>query len=404
MKTGFTDPYVKNLKTPGRYTDAAVSGLNLNIKRQCGKYWVFRYLYAGKRRDLSLGSYPEITLREARKRATACRIDLMQGMKPSAYWRTAEPVITDKPVFRDYAKECIEGKKAEWKNDKHTYQWFRTIEVFANPVIGNKKLDEIDTDDILRILSPLWYSKTETANRLRGRLEWILASAITRGLRSGSNPAAWRMHLETLLPKPSKISKVIHHPAMPYKEIPKFMRELRESCCVSALALEFLILNASRTGEVLFGKRSEVGNGVIWTIPAGRMKSGKEHRVPLGIRAIEILQVAESLDPQSPYLFSIDGKPLSDMAMLMFLRGRHSKLTVHGFRSAFRDWAAEETSHSSEAAEKALAHTITNQTEAAYRRGDLLEPRRRLMTDWELFCLSEYRQLGESDVISLRAA
>ena len=386
MKTSFTDPYVKNLKAPGRYTDAAVSGLNLNIKSQGGKYWVFRYLFAGTRRDLSLGSYPEITLKEARKRATACRIDLMQGKRPSTYWRNAEPAITDKPIFRDYAKECIEGKKAEWKNDKHTYQWFRTIEVFANPVIGNMHLDEINTEHILRILSPLWNKKTETATRLRGRLEWIIASAITRGLRAGSNPATWRMHLETLLPKPSKIAKVIHHPALPYKQVPEFMLELRENGCISALALEFLILNASRSGEVIFGRRCEVGEGSIWTNPADRMKSAKEHRVPLGARSIEILQIAASLDPQSPYLFSIDGKPLSNMAMLMFLRGRHSKLTVHGFRSAFRDWAAEETSHSSEAAEKALAHTINNQTEAAYRRGDLLEPRRKLMKDWEDYC------------------
>lgn len=386
MKTGFTDPYVKNLKAPGRYTDAAVSGLNLNIKRQGGKYWVFRYLYASKRHDLSLGSYPEITLKEARKRATACRIDLMQGRKPSAYWRSTGPAITDKPVFRDYAKECIEGKKAEWKNNKHTYQWFRTIEVFANPVIGNKHLDEIDTEDILKILNPLWHSKTETANRLRGRLEWILASATTLGLRSGSNPATWRMHLETLLPKPSKISKVAHHPALPYKDIPEFMGELRNSGCVSALALEFLILNANRTGEVLFGMRDEIVDGAIWVIPAERMKSGKEHRIPLGTRSIEILQVAQFLDPDSPYLFSIDGKPLSDMAMLMYLRGRHANLTVHGFRSSFRDWVSEETSHSSQVAEKALAHTISNQTEAAYRRGDLLEPRRKLMKDWEDYC------------------
>lgn len=388
MKTGFTDPYVKNLKAPGRYTDAAVSGLNLNIKRKGGKYWVFRYLYAGKRRDLSLGSYPEITLKEARKRATACRIELMQGVRPTAYWRSAEPVVTDKPIFRDYAKECIEGKKAEWKNDKHTYQWFRTIEVFANPVIGNMHLDEISTEHILKILSPLWAKKTETATRLRGRLEWIIASAITRGLRSGSNPATWRMHLETLLPKPRKIAKVIHHPALPYKQVPEFMLELRENGCMSALALEFLILNASRSGEVLFGRRSEVGDGAIWTIPSSRMKSGKEHRVPLGARSIEILQVARSLDPQSHYLFSIEGRPLSNMAMLMYLRGRYQALTVHGFRSTFRDWASEETSHSSEAAEKALAHTIRNQTEAAYRRGDLLEPRRKLMKDWESYCLT----------------
>jgi integrase len=386
MKTGFTDPYVKSLKDPGRYTDLAVTGLNLNIKQRGGKYWVFRYLFAGKRQDLSLGAYPGVSLKEARKRAIACRNNLICGNKPVAYWRNATPVATENPVFRDYARECIESKRAEWKNNKHTYQWFRTIEVFANPVIGNKHLDEIGTEDILKILSPLWYSKTETANRLRGRLEWILASAITRGLRSGSNPATWRMHLETLLPKPSKISKVVHHPALPYKDIPEFMGELRNSGCVSALALEFLILNANRTGEVLFGMRSEIVDRAIWVIPAERMKAGKGHRIPLGTRSLEILRVAQFLDPESPYLFSIDGKPLSDMAMLMYLRGRHANLTVHGFRSSFRDWVSEETTHGSEVAEKALAHTISNQTEAAYRRGDLLEARRKLMKDWEDYC------------------
>jgi integrase len=247
-------------------------------------------------------------------------------------------------------------------------------------------IDEIDTDDVLKILNPLWHTKTETASRLRGRLEWIFASAITRKLRSGLNPATWRGHLETILSKPSRIYKVQHHPALQYVDIPIFMASLRESDGVSPLALEFVILNANRSGEVLNGLRSEITEGNIWVIPAGRMKAGKEHRIPLGVRSLELLEIARSLDPDSPYLFSIEGKPLSNMAMPMLLRRKSLTITVHGFRSTFRDWVAEKTLHSSEIAEKALAHTIKNQVEAAYRRGDLLEHRRRLMKDWEDYC------------------
>ena len=386
MKIGFTDPYIKSLNMVGRYTDSAISGLNINIKQRGGKYWVFRYLLGGKRRDLSLGVYPEVPLKEARKRAIASRNEVLQGRHPVAYWRDLNTSIPDKPLFGEYARQCIESKKAEWKSSKHTYQWFRTIEVFANPVIGNMPIDEIDTDDVLKILNPLWHTKTETASRLRGRLEWIFASAITRKLRSGLNPATWRGHLETILSKPSRIYKVQHHPALPYADIPIFMINLRESDGVSPLALEFLILNANRSGEVLNGLRSEIIEGNIWVIPAGRMKAGKEHRIPLGVRSLELLEIARSLDPDSPYLFSIEGRPLSNMAMPMLLRRKNLTITVHGFRSTFRDWVAEKTLHSSEIAEKALAHTIKNQVEAAYRRGDLLEHRKRLMKDWEDYC------------------
>lgn len=403
MKVGFTDPYVKNLHAPGRYTDGVITGLNLNIKRQGGKYWVFRYFASGKRYDLSLGAYPEITLKEARKRAIACRNDLIQGARPAAYWRQKAEVTLDRPLFKNYAKQCIESKMAEWRSAKHTYQWFRTVEVFANPIIGDKCIDEINTDDILKVLTPIWHTKTETASRLRGRLEWIFASAITRNLRITSNPATWRGHLETILSRPSRICAVRHHPALPYADIPIFMANLRESEGVSPLALEFLILNASRSGEVLNGLRSEITEGNVWIIPANRMKAGKEHRIPLGIRSIELLEIARSLDPNSPYLFSIEGRPLSNMAMPMLLRRLRVGTTVHGFRSTFRDWVSEETPHSSEAAEKALAHAIRNQTEAAYRRGDLLEPRRRLMADWEKFCLSGYRY-SMPGVIELKVA
>jgi integrase len=389
MKQAFTDTFIKNLKTPGRYTDGATAGLNFNIKPSGGGYWVFRYSYAGKRLDLSLGSYPAISLKEARKRALASRNELMQGKKPATYWKAQLiPEQINKPLFSDYAKQCIDSKKAEWQNPKHKDQWFNTIDQYANPFIGKKALDEIDTQDILDILTPIWFTKTETASRLRGRIEWILASANTRKLRNGINPAAWRGHLETILPKPSKIAPVKHHPALPYGEITSFLRILREKDGTTALALEFLILNANRSGEVLNGLRCEITQEGLWIIPAHRMKAKKEHRIPLGKRSLELLAIAKSFDPDSKYLFSRDGKPLSSMAMLMMLRKINPDVTIHGFRSSFRDWVSEETMHSPEVAEKALAHKVANQVEAAYRRGDLLEHRKRLMKDWEDYCLT----------------
>lgn len=387
MKTVFTDAFIKNIKQAGRYTDAATSCLNFNVKSNGGGYWVFRYLVGGKRLDLSLGAYPAISLKEARKRAIASRNDLLQGAKPWAYWRAeAASREFNQPLFEDYAKQCIEAKKAEWQNSKHVDQWFNTIKSYANPIIGKKFIDEIDTQDILDVLTPIWYTKTETASRLRGRIEWILASATTRKLRNGLNPATWKGHLETILPKPTRITPVKHHPALPYKEIPAFLNILREKDGVAALALEFLILNANRSGEVLNGLRSEISEEGLWVIPANRMKAKREHRIPLGERSSEILAIAKYLDPESKYLFSRDGEPLSNMAMAMILRKINSEITVHGFRSSFRDWVSEETTHSPEVAEKALAHAVSNQVEAAYRRGDLLEHRKRLMKDWEDYC------------------
>ena len=387
MKTVFTEAYIKSVKQSGRYTDAATTGLNLNIKKKGGGYWVFRYLFGGRRLDLSLGAYPVISLKEARKRAIAARNDLLQGVKPKAYWRAEiASKELDKPLFKDYAMRCIEAKKAEWQNSKHIDQWFNTIESYANPIVGKKFIDEIDTQDILDILTPIWYNKTETASRLRGRIEWILASATTRKLRSGLNPATWRGHLETILPKPTRITPVKHHPALPYKEIPIFLNNLREKDGLAALALEFLILNANRSGEVLNGLRNEISEEGLWIIPANKMKAKREHRIPLGKRSLEILAVAKYLDPGSKYLFSRDGEPLSNMTMAMLLRKINPEITVHGFRSSFRDWVSEETNHSPEVAEKALAHTVANQVEAAYRRGDLLEHRKRLMKDWEDYC------------------
>ncbi|MBU3582026.1 integrase arm-type DNA-binding domain-containing protein [Polynucleobacter sp. AP-Capit-er-40B-B4] len=388
MATCFTDLFIKNLINPGRYTDGEVRGLNLQVKANHQKYWVFRYSYKNKRYDYSLGSYPAIPLKEARKRAVAARNQVNQGLNPAderkvarACNRESEKIVT----FKDYALECIESKRSEWSNAKHAEQWRNTLRDYAFVHIGHLPINALNTEDILKILNPIWQTKTNTASRLRGRIEWILASATSRGLRVGMNPAQWRGHLDTILPKPSKVAPIEHHKALPYKELPSFINEIKAIDCLSSLALEFLILNANRTGEVLYGLREEI-QGDIWTIPATRMKSKKEHRVPLCKRSLEILSIAWHSDRDSPYLFSRNGKHLSNMALTVMLRRMGKDFTVHGFRSTFRDWVAEETQHSPEVAEKVLAHTIQNKTESAYRRGDLIEPRRRLLTDWESYC------------------
>ena len=403
MSTSFTDTYVRALTGVGRYTDSGTRGLNLQVKLKGGKYWTFRYLYQGTRYDLSLGHYPAIGLKQARARATEARAQINRGERPCPSWRqpkavsqsakfadSAKPQQKSTVRFKDYAAECIAAKRAEWRNSKHAEQWSSTIDMYANPVIGLKPIDKIDLDDVLKILNPLWLTKTVTATRLRGRLEWILAAATTRKLRTGQNPAAWKGLLETILPKPNKISKEQHHAALPYQQLPILISQLHELEGVSALALEFLILNANRTAEVIGGKRIEVLENGIWLIPGERMKGGHEHRIPLGKRSIELITIARSIDPSSKYLFSKRGKPLSNMAMSMLLRRIGYTITVHGFRSTFRDWVAEETQHSPEVAEKALAHSIRSKVEAAYRRGDLIEHRKRLMIDWESFCLTGY--------------
>lgn len=404
MKTTFTDAFAKNVTAPGRYTDPATKGLNLNVKNG-RKYWVFRYTFTGLRHDLTLGAYPEISLKEARNRAVASRAELIAGREPNAYWKASVPPTAEAdsgPTFREFALQCIKAKSHEWRNKKHGEQWYNTLATYADPVIGALPLYEIDTEHILKILTPIWHTKTETASRLRGRIEWVLASATTRKLRSGQNPAAWRGHLETVLPRPSRVTPVDHHPALPYKQIPVLMKQLADIDGISALTLQFLILNASRSGEVLGGLSSEIDESGMWTIPGSRMKAGKVHRVPLGRRALELLQVAKLLDPGSRFLFSKKGKALSNMAMLMLVRRMKLGVTVHGFRSAFRDWVAEETAHNPDAAELALAHTIPNKVESAYRRGDMLEQRRRLMNDWEAYCLSK---IADGEVsISLRKA
>lgn len=392
MSTNLNFKFVESLKSPGRYTDALVRGLHLWVKPNLNKYWIFRYSQGGKQQNLSLGPYPLVSIAEARIRAQQIRDKIRSGINPikerQVAKNLAKPEVKNKILFRDFAIQCVNAKRLEWKNEKHAAQWLYTLKEFAFPVIGDKALDEIEMEDILKILTPIWTTTTETASRLRGRLEWILAAATTKKLRSGTNPATWKNYLQTILPTPKKVKSVVHHKAMHYRQIPDFISQLRESDNIAAIALEFTILNGSRSGEVFGGLKSEVQNG-LWVIPASRMKAKKEHRVPLSQRSLDLLAIASAMDPGSKYLFSRNGKPLSNMAMSMVLRRMKLDATVHGFRSSFRDWISEQTYYSSEVAEMSLAHTISNKIEAAYRRQDLLEKRRALLVDWEAYCSSK---------------
>jgi integrase len=382
-----TDISIKALKTPGRYTDEQTKGLHLWVKDNGRKYWNLRYTLAGSRKGLGLGAHPEVSLKQARIRATEQRNLINKSVDPMHVKNVpkAPALVPADTKFQGFALDYIETMRPKWRNQKHGDQWVATVTNYAFPVIGAMPLAEIDTEHVLNVLEPIWSTKTETAVRLRGRIERILSAAITRKLRPAVNPALWKGHLENLLPTPRSTDK--HHEALPYGDVPAVMSRLREIDGISALALEFTILNASRTGEVLLALRTEV-QGNVWTIPGNRMKAGRQHQVPLCQRSLDLMLIAQSLDPNSQYLFSRGGKPLSSMAMLMMARRMQAGLTVHGFRSSFRDWVSEQTNHSPEVAEMALAHTIGNKVEQAYRRGNLLERRRQLLQEWESYCNS----------------
>lgn len=382
-----TDTHLRKLTKPGRYTDDQTRGLHLWVKHTSRSYWIFRYTVDGTRKAISLGAFPEMPLKAARRRAIEVRHMLNQGQCPlnAKKARKSSHSAPKIPKFSEYAFRYIEVMRSQWKSEKHVSQWINTLESYAIPVIGNKGIDEIQTSHICEVLEPIWQKIPETAVRLRGRLERILSAAATQGFRSGQNPAIWRGHLENIFP--SRRGPRRHHEALHHRDLPAFMARLSEVDGISALALRFTILTAARTGEVRLAKRSEI-QGDVWTIPATRMKAGQEHRVPLTKTAREIIEIAHHLSPLSEYLFSNGEKPISSMAMLMTTRRLIGEFTVHGFRSTFRDWVSEETIHSPEVAEMALAHTIQNKVEAAYRRGNLLDRRRALMSDWEEYCLS----------------
>ncbi|ESX48810.1 integrase arm-type DNA-binding domain-containing protein [Mesorhizobium sp. C416B] len=388
---------------PGTYGDGG--GLYLQVAKSTAKgaqegaitkSWLFRFMLAGKARYMGLGDVQTFNLKEARERARAARQLVSDGKDPieDRRERTAALRADDakRITFKQASERYIAAQKAGWKNAKHADQWQNTLATYAFPVIGDLPVAKVDTAHVMQILEPIWTTKTETATRVRGRVELVLDWAKARHYRGGDNPARWRGHLDKLLPARSKVAKVEHHAAMPYADLPAFMAQLRSMDSISARALEFTILTAVRTGEAIGVMEGEVDfANKLWTIPAVRMKADRPHRVPLSDRAIEILKGVPR-EAESPYLFpgARKGKPLSNMAMLELLRGMEGMegLTVHGFRSTFRDWAAERSNFPREIAEAALAHVLTDKTEAAYQRGDMLEKRRRLMTAWAGYCNS----------------
>lgn len=384
---------VKNAPA-GRHADGL--GLQLLVKESGARSWVYRFMLRGKSRDIGLGpaSGPDaISLADARDLAAALRLKVKAGIDPleererdaASALAAAQAAKVAGITFKAMAETHIAANKDSWRNAKHKQQWENTLATYAYPVIGDLPVSEVATSHVLKVLEPIWSEKAETASRLRGRIETVLDSAKAREYRQGENPARWRGHLEQILPPRTKLSRG-HHKAMAYSAVPAFIAEIRAREALAALALEFVILTAGRSGEVIGAKWGEVDLAkAIWTVPAERMKAGKEHRVPLSPRAVEILEQAKQFE--GDYVFAATRKkPISSMAMAMLLRRMKQDVTVHGFRSAFRDWAAECTGYSHEVAEMALAHTISNAVERAYRRGDLFEKRRKLMEAWADFC------------------
>lgn len=373
---------------PGKYGDGR--GLQLHVRKNGTRAWVFRYMLNGKAREMGLGPLHTVSLAKAREIAADCRRQLVLGEDPINNRRQKRISAAGQMTFRDCAERFLEAHQNSWRNEKHRKQWASTLEAYAYPKIGDHPVNTVGTAEVMRVLDPIWRTKTETAKRLRGRVERILDWARVREYREGENPARWRGHLDNLLPAPSRIAKVNHHPALAFTEVPEFMATLRGRTGVAARALEFLILTAARSGEVRHMTWDEV-DGDTWIVPAERMKNQREHRVPLTERALDILKEMAEHGDKGLVFKSLHraGKPLSDMTLLAVLkRMKRDDLTVHGFRSTFRDWIGERTEFSSDVAEKALAHTIGDEVRKAYQRGDLFDKRRKLMDMWAAYCCS----------------
>jgi integrase len=406
---GLTARRVATEKRPGAFADGG--GLYLQVAPSGAKSWIFRYQLAGRRRDMGLGSVSAFTLAEARERATDAFRQVARGIDPidaRLAERSAASVTAAKTItFSACAQRYIEAHQTSWRNEKHRYQWRQTVESYMNPTLGPVLVQAVDVGLVMKAIEPLWTAKPETASRVRGRIESILDWAAARGFRQGENPARWRGHLENLLPKKSKVRQVEHYAALPYGEIGAFMAELRQRESIAGRALEFAILTAARTGEVLKARWGEFNiSERLWIIPAERMKAGKEHRVPLSGGAMAIIDTMAEIRT-GDYVFpgASEGRPFSNMALLMLLRrmGRDD-LTTHGFRSTFSDWCAERTTFAAEVREMALAHAVGDKVEAAYRRGDLFDKRRQLAEAWAKFCAGAMTSRGEIVQISRAGA
>ncbi len=383
---------VSRIKDPGQHPVGGVPGLMLVVSETGSRSWILRATAGSKRREIGLGSYPAVTLADARDKARETRDKIRAGGDPVLEAKSAKSLLIAQQArqvtFADAVRSFLDEKSGEWKSAKHSAQWSTTLTEYAEPVLGKMLVNDIDIPHILKVLRPIWREKTETASRLRGRIEQVLAWATVHKHREGPNPAVWRGNLDQVLAKPGKIAKVEHHPALPFKD-------LRQREGMGSRALEFAILTASRSGEVRGAAWKEIDlEATVWTIPGDRMKAGKEHRVPLSRQALELLKALPK--SKSRFVFpAVRGGMLSDMTLSAVTRRMGKEAVPHGFRSTFRDWCAEHTNYPREVAEMALAHTIGNAVEAAYRRGDLFEKRRKLMQEWANYCGKPSAKVGE---------
>lgn len=400
---------IRGLAKPGRYSDGA--GLYLDVKGD-SRTWLFRFKLAGKESWHGLGSLSDVSLLEAREKARECRRLLREGKNPIEARRGAIAKAQEQQshTFRALAEKYIAAQKPGWKNAKHGDQWLNTLAAYAFPAIGHKPVSDVTVNDVLNILEPIWTTKPETAGRVRGRIENVLAYAATRRLRPAENPAQWRGHLEHLLPARARVTKIEHHAAIPYAALPALMQRLSQSKGFAALCLRFLVLTASRSGEARGAVWSEIDlDAAIWTIPEARMKAGYTHRVPLSEPALTVLQAIADLTggTMRPDRWVFPGmnpaKPLSDVSVSKALRiAGGGDYTVHGMRSAFRDWCAEQTAYPGEIAEAALAHSNRNKVEAAYLRSDHFEKRRRLMKEWGSYSISIAPKEQSKNILLIR--
>ena len=386
---------VGRLRAEGAHAVGGVPGLHLQVIG-ASRVWVLRFKLGSARPRMGLGAFPGVTLASAREKARAARELIDRGINPIQERRdqvkTAEVARARPLTFKKACERFIAAKEAEWRSSKHRQQWERTLGTYAEPTLGRLDVSEIGQEEVLRVLEPIWRSKTETASRVRSRIEQVIDWATVRGHRTGENPARWRGHLDKLLPKPGKIARVEHHPAVPVAQTPAAVKRIAASAGIGAQALLFQLLTAARSGEVRGATWSELDlEAAQWDVPAGRMKGFRAHRVPLSKQAIAVIEAQPRVEGCDLVFPSTRLRPLSDMSLTAVMRRLKLEAVPHGFRSTFRDWAAEHTEYPREMAEMALAHAIESKVEAAYRRGDMLARRAALMQDWADFCLPRRR-------------
>jgi integrase len=382
---------VKRFKDAGLYAVGGVAGLHLQITDRGARSWILRVVIGDRRRDLGLGGYPDTTLEQAREKARDMRHQIWQGVDPVAARKAAQDALraadAKRLTFDQAALQCWRARSQEFKNDKHAKQWLSTLELYASPVLGNLPVDQIEVAHIVKVVEPIWTTKTETASRVRGRIETVLEWAkASRYRTSGENPAKWET-LKHVLPTPSKVRKIKHYAALPWQEMGAFMADLRKREGMGARALEFAILTAARSGEVRGATWDEIDfKAKLWTIPAERMKAGKKHRVPLSEPTIKLLKALPRFEG-SPYVFpAVRGGMLSDMSISAVTRRMGLDVVPHGFRSSFKDWCRTSTAFPDEVSELALAHVNSDATRAAYARDELLTQRQKIMADWAKYC------------------